>query len=37
MDKVDKFREIWSLNKHQLKRTSTSEEDREGMKVHDVP
>jgi|TARA_Y100000114_G_scaffold96874_1_gene90156 hypothetical protein len=31
MDKVDKFREIWSLNKHQLKRTSTSEEDREGM------
>ena len=31
MDKIDKFRELWSLNKEQLKKTSITEEDIEEM------
>ena len=31
MDKVDKFRELWQLNKKQLQQTSTSQDDRDEM------
>ncbi len=31
MDKVDKFRELWQLNKKQLQQTSTSKEERDEM------
>ena len=31
MDKVDKFRELWQLNKKQLQQTSTSQDERDEM------